>query len=238
MSNSSTKFDRTPEALETLYERVLDDVLSAYRREAARILRIVAIVPFPLDIDLLSMAVEDHRSSSEPGISMQDVRSDLHAINARFGCDKVDKNESAKEEWRLRATIHMNSRCGVLLSLQNRNDVCFFQEFVRSFLSEPRTLRRLIGGLTDTSFDPPINLLSACIIRLKQNLDDGWQREYSTVDYKALVNLVTADIENGPGQFYSQISDGLTCAALSVFAFNTYSRYRPAQPTNSPGLAS
>ncbi|KAK8925550.1 Ankyrin-3 [Metarhizium anisopliae] len=234
---------RTPELLETLYERMLDDIPSHYKKETSRILRIIAIVPFQLDIDLLSIAVEDY--SVEPGSSIQGARSDLAAVNATYGYHEPKRSESAHEERRLKATRRMNRRCGGLLSIQDGNDIRFIHDSVRSFLSKPQNSQRLLGELTDTRFDPPMNLLSACIIRLKQNLDEEWPSNDSTVDYRALINkLVTqalaaaslADIEHGTRRFYirlfGELSDplptSLTYTAPVPGSFNgiIYEHYR------------
>ncbi|EXU96362.1 hypothetical protein X797_010479 [Metarhizium robertsii] len=214
---------RTPELLETLYERMLDDIPSHYKKEASRILRIIAIVPFQLDIDLLSIAVEDY--SVEPGSSIQEAGSDLAAVNAKYGYHEPKRSESAHEERRLKATRRMNRRCGGLLSIQDGNDIRFIHDSVRSFLSKPQNSQRLLGELTDTRFDPPMNLLSACIIRLKQNLNEEWPSNDSTVDYRALINnLVTQALaaaslaDDGPGVFpyYTRLFNELSDVCLRI----------------------
>ncbi|KID72302.1 Ankyrin, partial [Metarhizium brunneum ARSEF 3297] len=132
-----------PEFLETLYERMLDDIPSHYKKEAARILRIVAIAPFQLDIDLLCIAVEDY--IVDPEISIQAAPSELVAINAKYGYDEPKRSESDHEERRLKATRRMNRRCGGLLSIQDGNNIRFIHDSVRSFVSKPQNSQGLLG---------------------------------------------------------------------------------------------
>ncbi|KID83800.1 Ankyrin [Metarhizium guizhouense ARSEF 977] len=214
---------RAPEFLETLYERMLDDIPSHYKKEAARILRIVAIAPFQLDIDLLCIAVEDY--IVDPEISIQEAPSDLVAINAKYGYDEPKRSESAHGERRLKATRRMNRRCGGLLSIQDGNDIRFIHGSVGSFLSKPQNSQGLLGESTDARFEPSVSLLSACIIRLKQNLDEEWQSKCSNVDYTTLINnLVTQALaaaslaDNGPGAlpYYTRLFNELSLICLRI----------------------
>lgn len=125
-----------PMVLEELYRKMADEIPPAYKREAARTLRVVAIAPFPLDIEVLSLAIDDYRVSDGDKTAWRNLQSNLRAINISIGTGKPERREGlGDEEQRNMAARHVNSRCGGLLSVDNNKNIRFIHESARTFIT-------------------------------------------------------------------------------------------------------
>ncbi|KAI1418901.1 hypothetical protein F5Y12DRAFT_371832 [Xylaria sp. FL1777] len=233
----------TPIVLEELYRKMLDEIPLEYRHEAARTHRIVTIAPFPLDIEVLSLAIDDYQVSDEGKTTRGSFRSNLRAIDTSIGFCELGRGDGVEsEEQKIRATMRVNSRCGGLLSVRDNNDIRFIHESARAFITQLYEFEGLPEGSTDTDFDPPVNLLSACIIHIKQSigkvsLETANKDERLThLISQAFAAAALADTNHKAKRSYLQLFDELADVCWRIQHLQPVQSTSSDQQTMVPGL--
>jgi hypothetical protein len=215
-SELQKRLDSTPSDLYDVYGRMLADIPKIYLKETWRIFRLILSVPRQVNLVLLSLAEEDYLEKS-PGQEMP-PKSNLHAINEPL-VNSALKDEPQLTRTEKRMERRMKSRCADFLEVRETGEVQFIHRTAQAFISE--AMEGEVSRLEDPDFDPLLNLLSGCIIRLKRLLPRHSieNRAKYASDYiaEALNYAMCADSGAKDRQSYIRLVDELsnTCLKLS-----------------------
>ncbi|KFY59535.1 hypothetical protein V496_05647 [Pseudogymnoascus sp. VKM F-4515 (FW-2607)] len=179
-----------------LYVTMLKDINPEYRLQASRYIRVLLRAWNDLDLVDLEFAAdgpfEKHCISDANSESLPDT---LVAVKAPINLVPDDRLEPRRKKMRLR----LMSRCGGLLEAPKKH-VLFMHQTVKEFFLREELWKHLLPQEPQSTFDPSLALLSACILRLK-----------------CLEELISKPFKNG-SQFsvdYIYVADSMHYAASS-----------------------
>ncbi|OBT98500.1 hypothetical protein VE01_03650 [Pseudogymnoascus verrucosus] len=171
-----------------LYIEMLKNIDPEYRLQASRYIRLLLHAWNDLDLVDLEFAAEGpfgRKSSSNANLeSLPDA---LIAVKAPFNLIPDERLEPRRKKMRLR----LMSRCGGLLEAPKKH-VRFMHQTVKEFFLREELWIHLLPQEPQSSFDPSLALLSACILRLK-----------------CLEELISKPYEGRYGEAYGRLYFGL-----------------------------
>ncbi|KAG4443311.1 hypothetical protein IFR05_001180 [Cadophora sp. M221] len=221
------RLDRTPSDLSAVYRTMLAAVPNRYLKETLRMFRLVLAAPEPIDLVLLSLAEEDYLE--DPSDQDLTSKSNLHAINESLVSSSI---KDGTQVIRMRMNLRIKTLSGDLLEVHETGKVQFIHATAQAFITE--TMEDKTSHLEDAGsgagFDPVLNLLSACIIRLKRILPMHplQSRPKFASDYitEAVNYAVVADTRASDRQSYIRMVDELSNTCLKLDTLRT----SPASP--------
>lgn len=146
-----------------LYVTMLKSINPEYRLQASRYIRLVLHAWNTLDLVDLEFAAEGpfekHCISDAKPESLPDT---LVAVKAPLNLVPDDQLEPRRKKMRVR----LMGRCGGLLEAPKKH-VLFMHQTVKEFFLREELWINLLPQEPQSSFDPSLALLSACVLRLK-----------------------------------------------------------------------
>lgn len=160
------KLDSLPPRLggkKGLYVAILKNINPEYRLQASRYIRLLLNAWNDLDlVDLEFAADGPFEKNCLSNVNSENISDKLIAVKAPFKLVPDGQLEPRRKKMRLR----LMSRCGGLLEAPNKH-VRFMHQTVKEFFLRDELWIHLLPQESQSSFDPRLALLSACVLRLK-----------------------------------------------------------------------
>ncbi|KFY81438.1 hypothetical protein V500_11415 [Pseudogymnoascus sp. VKM F-4518 (FW-2643)] len=161
-----SKLDSLPPRLggkKGLYVAMLRNIAPEYRRQASRYIRILLHAWNALDlVDLEFAADGPFETNCISDVNPENISDKLIAVKAPFNLIPDEQLEPRRVKMRMR----LMSRCGGLLEAPEKH-VAFMHQTVKEFFLRKEFWISLLPQESQSSFDPSLALLSACIRKLK-----------------------------------------------------------------------
>ncbi|OBT86647.1 hypothetical protein VE02_04446 [Pseudogymnoascus sp. 03VT05] len=164
-----------------LYVEMLKNIDPEYRLQASRYIRLLLHAWNDLDLVDLEFAAEGpFEKKSNSNVNSESFPNALIAVKAPVNLVPDDQLEPRRKKMRLR----LISRCGGLLEAPDKY-VLFMHQTVKEFFLREELWIHLHPQEFQSSFDPSLALLSACILRLKclEELISQSDGRYFSLDY-------------------------------------------------------
>lgn len=146
-----------------LYVTMLKNIDPEYRLQASRYIRILLHAWNDLDLVDLKFAAEGpFENNCIRGVTSESLPDTLTAVKAPLSLVPDEQLEPRRAKMRLRLISH----CGGLLEAPKKH-VLFMHQSVKEFFLREELWIHLLPQEPQSSFDPSLALLSACILRLK-----------------------------------------------------------------------